>query len=413
MGINHIQKFRKRLSLAAIDLFESPWGAALISGIIYMVVSAYYGHLFKQSDYAYFNYLADSLLHGQTWLKEIPSLTKDLSIYNGKYFLYWPPFPAILMVPFIAVFGIQFNDVIFTILIGAINIGLLAQLLRSACRIDFLHLSKVQRAILVFFFAFGTVHFTLPPFGKVWMTASLVGFTCVLLAYLFAFTLKGSKAWFFTGLALSAAMLTRSNLIFTGIFPFLYILYQQKPWKRLAVLVKIALGILPLIITLTFYFFYNQIRFGDPFETGLTYHNMSAFFQSDYSRYGLFNIHYVPINLYYQYIFYPFPLRTESLMGGSLFLLSPLFLGLFNSFRKPRSKILVLALLASILFTNIPILFLMGTGWTQFGPRYTLDFTVPLLLLTALGIEKWKSQTLCFLTLASVVQYFIGVKIAQ
>jgi len=75
-------------------------------------------------------------------------------------------------------------------------------------------------------------------------------------------------------------------------------------------------------------------------------------------------------------------------MGGSLFLLSPLFLGSFAALYKPSQKVSVITLLASILITNIPILLLMGTGWVQFGPRYTLDFTVPLLLLTALGIEN-------------------------
>ena len=96
-------------------------------------------------------------------------------------------------------------------------------------------------------------------------------------------------------------------------------------------------------------------------------------------------------------------------MGGSLFLLSPLFFGAVAAFWKPRSRRVVWALLISILITNIPILFVMGTGWAQYGPRYTLDFTVPLLLLTALGIERWKPSLAFFLALAAIVQYFIGL----
>ena len=98
-------------------------------------------------------------------------------------------------------------------------------------------------------------------------------------------------------------------------------------------------------------------------------------------------------------------------MGGSLFLLSPLFFGAFAAFWKPRSSWALWALLLSILITNIPILLLMGTGWVQFGPRYTLDFSVPLLLLTALGIEKWKVSLSFILTIASIVQFFFGLKL--
>ena len=140
---------------------------------------------------------------------------------------------------------------------------------------------------------------------------------------------------------------------------------------------------------------------------------MNDFFRGDYERYGFFNVHFIPINLYYQYIAYPFPLRADTLMGGSLFLLSPLFFGVFSAFKKPHSKLLVYALLASILVTNVPIILLMGTGFIQFGPRYTIDFTVPLLLLTALGIEHWKPIVSFLLALISAVQYFIGINLLR
>ncbi len=400
--------FLKRLKLAFITLFESPWKASLTAGLIFITVSLVTGKIFQQSDYPYFNYLADAFLHGQTWLRRIPPLTKDLSFFNGRYYLYWGPFPAIMLIPFVAVFGVQFNDVLFTIMIGMLNVGLVAYLLRVTCRVGLLRLTETQRAILSFFFALGTVHFTLPPFGKVWMTASLIGFTCTLLAYLAVFTLKGYKAWFYTGLALSGAMLTRSNLVFTGLFPLIYLLYQQKPLNK-RVIFNIFLGGLPLILSLGSFLFYNHIRFGSPFDIGVNYNVMHNFYQADFKRYGVFNFHYMPVNIYYQYVFYPFPIRQESLMGGSLFLLSPLFFSSFFALWKPRNKLYIAGLCMSILITNIPIILIIGTGWTQFGPRYTLDFTVPLLLLTGLGVEKWNSRILFILAVISIFHYLIGV----
>ena len=404
-------EFIKRISLAWTNMFESPWGAAIASGFIYLLISAYSGSLFEQSLHPYYNYLADAFLHGQTYLRQLPPSTHDLSFFNGNYYLYWAPFPAIILMPFVAIFGVGLNDVLFTIIIAAINIGLVAKLLRAACNVGFLHLTKSQRAILVFFFAFGTVHYTLAPFGKVWMTGQLIGFACTLLAYLAAFTFEGRKAWFFTGLALGGAMLTRNHLVFTGIFPFIYLLVNEWPWENKKNFTHIGSGILPLSIALAFYLVYNQVRFGNPFDTGVNHHIMAEFFSANYEKYGPFNIHYVPINLYYQYIFYPFPIRSESTMGGSLFLLSPLFFCVFFALWKPREKIFIAALLISILLTNIPILLLMGTGWVQFGPRYTLDFYAPLLFLLALGIEKFPIVISFLLTLISVVHYSVGIKI--
>jgi len=398
----------RRLPSAAINLGESPWGAALVALLVYTMISAYYGNLFKPSASPYYNYLADAFLHGQTWLRILPPSIHDLSFFNGRYYLYWAPFPAILLMPFVAIFGVQLNDVLYTLIIAALNVGLVAQLLRVACRVGFLQLSKTQRAILVLFFAFGTVHLTLAPFGQVWMTGQLIGFTCVLLAYLAAFSLKSAKTWFFTGLALACAMLTRNQLVFTGIFPLVYLLNQERPFNWHRVLRSLACAALPLVTAGFLYLFYNYFRFGNPFDVGVAYHNMADFFRADFQRYGLFNLHYAPINLYYHFIFYPLPIRPDSVMGGSLFLLSPLFFGAFAAFWKPSNKQYVWALLASILVTYIPIVLLMGTGWIQFGPRYTLDFTVPLLLLTALGIEKWKTSIPFILMILSIIQYFIG-----
>jgi len=118
-------------------------------------------------------------------------------------------------------------------------------------------------------------------------------------------------------------------------------------------------------------------------------------------------VHYLPLNFHYQYLFYPFPMSAESAMGGSLFLLTPLFFGALFAFRH-RVDLSRLVLAVSILLTATPILLLMGTGWVQFGPRYTLDFTVPLLMLTAFGIRGWPRWVVGLLVLVSVVHYVLG-----
>jgi hypothetical protein len=135
---------------------------------------------------------------------------------------------------------------------------------------------------------------------------------------------------------------------------------------------------------------------------------MSEIFVEDYQEYGAFHLHYLPTNFFYQYVRYPLPYTVETVMGGSLFLLSPVFFYIIPGIVRRYRNVDTWMLLASILATSIPILLLMGTGWIQFGPRYTLDFTVPLLLLTAQGVQFASKRILPVLVIISIVQYFIG-----
>jgi len=95
-------------------------------------------------------------------------------------------------------------------------------------------------------------------------------------------------------------------------------------------------------------------------------------------------------------------------MGGSLFLLSPILFGAFWGVIKNSSRLSVLFLILSILITNIPIILNIGTGYSQVGPRYTLDFHIPLILLTAMGIRRWPIWLISLLAFISCAQYFVG-----
>jgi hypothetical protein len=390
-------------------LLERPVAGFFFAFLIYFFLSTLTGNPFRLRELAYFNYLADAFLHGQTYLRVLPPVTlHDLSFFDGKYYLYWPPMPAIVLMPFVAIFGINFSDMFFSVVVASVNVALIATLLRAVDRAGLIRIEDEIRGMLVCFFAFGTAHVTIAFLGQVWYTAQLLGILFVGSAYLSAIELKRTNAFLVTGTLMGCAMLTRNHLLFTGVWPAYYLI--SKHWDERSKLVQyIILGILPAFVMGLCFLGYNYARFGDPLELGIQYHNMDAFFVADYQKYGAFNLHYVPINFYYQYIHYPFPFDDKTAMGSSLFLLSPVFFyafrGLWRGFREPA----ILALLVSVLITSIPILLLMGTGWIQYGPRYTLDFTVPLLLLTASGLQGISKRLLLWLVVISILQYIPGV----
>lgn len=363
------------------------------------------------SGFHYFNYLADAFLHGQFNFRLTPPTMHDLIFFDNKIFAYWPPFPAILLMPFVAIFGVNFSDILFTVFLGSLNVSLFSILLSELNKKNIIRLDRVKSGLLVIFFTFGTVYLTMVPLGRVWFTSSVVGVFCILLAYIATVKYEGFWAFFLTGIAISAAFLTRMHLFLVGIWPAWYLLHKYWKLSPKKLISFILAGLFPLLITGLFVFYYNYARFGNIFDLGYAYHNMSEIFRTDYAKYGGFNVHYIPINIYYQYIAYPFLEKDMSdfFMGGSLFLLSPVFFACFWAFKDKDKKISNLILLTTIFFTNIPILLLMGTGYVQFGPRYTLDFIVPIMVLTAIGVKYWNNRIIFLLTLISIFHYFVGL----
>ena len=364
--------------------------------------------LLLPSKFAYFNYLADAFLYGQLKLRVIPFTTLDLIMFNEGYYLYWPPLPAVILMPLVAIFGVNFSDILFNIVIGSLNTYFVALLLRRAATLKVINLSGSQRGCLVIFFALGTVHLTLAPYGRVWSTSQLLGFLFLLLAYVTALTLQGKKAFVLTGIALAAALLTRTHMLFAGLWPAVYLAYNDGGLTSKRLFRDLGLLAAPVALGCALLGAYNWFRFGSVLDNGLNYHLMAKDFADNFYRYGIFNLYYVPTNLFYQYVAYPLPLHSKTFHGGSLLLLSPVFLGAFWGIAKGQPRWSVWALVVSIVTVQIPILMLMGTGWVQFGPRYSLDFLLPLLLLTAMGIRFWPTSVLVILTIVSVLHFFLG-----
>jgi len=190
---------QKNLVKQIILLFGNPYKAFLISFAIYFLLSCFHGKPWGVSGTPYFNYLADAFLHGQFNLRLDPPSLFDLVLFKNKIFLYWAPFPAILLMPFIAVFGVNFSDILFTIFIGSINISLLTILISELNNCKIICVDEVRRGMLVIFFAFGTVFLTMVPLGRVWFTSIVIGVSCTLLTYIISVKYHGAVAFFLLG----------------------------------------------------------------------------------------------------------------------------------------------------------------------------------------------------------------------
>lgn len=405
--------------LAIVAPLARPRTAGLAAFVVYFLRAALSPNHFGHTNVAYFNLLADAFLHGQLYLRLAPWNMVDLVHYAGRLYLYWPPFPAILVMPLVIIFGVGVSDVLYTVVLGALSIALLAQLLIALDETGIAPLSAVRRGIIVATCAFGSVLLILSPLGAVWYSAQIIGWGCVLCATVAALTRTGKAGYFLTGLALACALGTRLPLLFNGVWLAYYLLcrdWQRPARERLA---GVVVGLLPIIVALALFGWYNAARFGSLTELGLAWHQPGAPLRDEFAVYGAFNLHYLPKNLYYHFVGHPFLLdhqmiptdsRTENplWMGGGLFWMTPLLLAAPYAVWRGSRDPLVRALLLSCLLIYIPIGLLMGTGYLTFGPRYLLDLLVPILVLTARGLRYWRLDVLQLLMILSWLTYAAG-----
>jgi 4-amino-4-deoxy-L-arabinose transferase-like glycosyltransferase len=108
--------------------------------------------------------LADALLHGHLWIDPVRAdRLADITPFAGRFYVSLPPMPAILMVPFVAVAGPAFNDALFTLVLGSLNVGLAYLLVRRLSAPGFLGpgspLGRREAVAVAALLGLGTVHF--------------------------------------------------------------------------------------------------------------------------------------------------------------------------------------------------------------------------------------------------------------
>src|ERR1700693_5286944 len=80
------------------------WLVLLMIGIVYCYFTARIrGNIFISTNLNDYIYLLDAFVHGR--VNVIPHSTFDLSLYQGRWYLYWGPAPVLLLWPFYLIWG--------------------------------------------------------------------------------------------------------------------------------------------------------------------------------------------------------------------------------------------------------------------------------------------------------------------
>lgn len=393
--------------------------------ILFILSLAIYGGLFGQklfsghSIYNHYIYLADAFLHGRLDLEGTPPNANDWANYNNKWFVAFPPVPAVTMIPAVAIWGIETNDNIIAWLWSPFPVILLFLLLETLSKIGRSPRTKRENLILTILFGFGTVYFFTTVQGTVWYVAHTIGLVFLILYVLFA--LDGKRP-FLCGLFLALAYGCRPTMIFA--FPiFLYEITRNYVnedadsfWSYIKIVLKninyreffkkALLFSIPLIIIIAAWMILNYIRFDNPFDQG--YHYLRIRWSNRIATWGLFNYHYLSRNICVILALLPwftrtFPYIQISRHGLALWFTTPNFLYVLSP---KNTKGLFWPSVISTILVAIPSLFYQNSGWTQFGYRFSLDYTIFLIMMIALNGRKFTKLFYLFFIFAILVNLF-------
>ena len=163
---------------------------------------------------------------------------------------------------------------------------------------------------------------------------------------------------------------------------------------------------MPAAALLGLIFLFNYVRFDDPTVFGHEYLNIA--WKERVERWGLLNYHFLSRNLACALVLLPkiftaYPFVQYSRHGMSLFVTSPNLAWLLGT--RERSP-LAPGLWITILAAALPSLLYQNSGYQQFGYRFSNDYIVYLIVLLAVGGQRFGRLFKTLVVIAAAINLF-------
>jgi hypothetical protein len=310
----------------------------------------------------------------------------DTAEKDGRWYVAFPPGPAVLLVPFAAVWQEHTRVLPLSCLLGALIAALSFRLaLRNGVAPE-----TARWAAIGLVFGTSLLLMVRTPID------TYFAHCCAVAAVLAALDEAcGRQRGLRIGFALGLAVLSRQLMLLTVPFVWALLLLRPHGGPRRG-LRSVAATWVGLSVCAGFYLWLNYIRFGNPLDMGYAYLQEPSWYAYRGEHWGQFHWVYVPSNLIRMFLcgfaieFDPpsYLVPRMSDWGTSLTFASPwVFYALRGRLEPAR---LQLAAWASIGLTAVAVLAHKSAlgGYQINGLRYTLDFMPVLLLLAARGMQR-------------------------
>lgn len=321
--------------------------------------------------------LADAFLHGRLWIDGSRPWIERVPGPNGEYFLPFPPIPALVLVPQVALFGQDVADTGgMSALVGALNIFLVYALL------SYFELDGKAIAVLMIAFFVGSEFFYVAATGGIHHWTEILVVTFLLGALNLA--LRGKWPWV-VGILFGMAVGCRPSVLLGG--PAFALLYWRSGGARAVLSLVIGAAAIGIFLA-----WYNWARFGSPTEFGydiITGPNGEKVLDEPWYSRGIESPFYLARGLYTMFLRSfefneAFPWLEPSWAGTSVLLTMPFLVYLGRaSWRSPLILVGWLGLLPLVLD-----LMHGNPGFAQFGYRFILDGMPFIWMLLAMVVAR-------------------------
>ena len=377
--------------------------------------------------YNHFVWQADAYLHGQVsiqypvaptattpgndFFNDVVPVVDAAGNQTGRGMIPFPPLPAVVLLPFVAIWGMATDQAFLAVVLGALDVGLAFWLLGRV------PIRPRLRAALTVFLGAGSVLWYASSLGTTWYLAHVVALGLTLVAV--AIALDADDRWaaldrsaprplldwrqILAGFLLGLAVTSRLTVGFGVVF--LVLVGGGGSWTRRAA--GAALGIaIPVGVLLAYNLAVSGTLFNPVYEALYRYEVWAYPDLNYHAAWSLQDIRYIPQNLGIMLLGPPdvmpacdpgVPREIWSAagcswlvprpVGMSLLVTSPAWLLAGAAAPLLRDRRVAGGLLATLVIAVVNLMH-FSQGWVQFGYRFSLDFTPFLLIPVALGTER-------------------------
>lgn len=226
--------------------------------IVLWVAASFTGHWATEEN-PYRSYA----LQACAWLNERLDLGKDypwleLAIYEGKYYVSFPPFPSLVLLPFAAVLGTNTPDHWISLGFSIIGIIYAIRLYRAITGTY----EMAEQYVLFLFLGNGYLFIALQG-GWVWYMAQTMCFTFSLMSLFYAANKHIGRALAFLACAFGCRPMVVAYI------PLILMLGTEK--ASVKTWIRKGYRLIPACMIIGFYLMLNAARFDNPFEFGHTH----------------------------------------------------------------------------------------------------------------------------------------------
>ncbi len=305
----------------------------------------------------------------------------ELAIFEGKYYVSFPPFPSYVFLPFVLIFGENNPESLLNVVFALVGV------VYSTLIVLEYKLGKTYASILPILLYASSAVLQIILTDGVWFVAQNMALTFTLMS---VYSAKKGQKGISLFLLCCACGCRPFQLIYLPLIIYIY-MRQSKSTLKEFLLNRIYVFVPTVVLSMS-YLLLNFARFGSVFEFG---HNYLPEFTS--SEHGQFSVNYISENFYNLFRLPSFSFETRMEMpffnGMNIFICFPILIWyIYILFKGKAFSLLNITVISCVIIHIMVLLSHKTMGGYHYGNRYIIDVMAAIFIgvcNTSTGVKKY------------------------